>query len=303
MKRIKQSPIVDFVIIGAMKAGSTTLVDYLQQNVQLCFAKPKEPQYFSRYYDDWSVDSYESLWKFPDKICGEASTCYSRWPHYQNVPERLYKYNPDIKLIYILRNPIDRAYSHYRHNVLVDRINYSSFDEAIEKSDEIIMTSCYMAQIKQFLAFFPKEQLLLVNFDDLIHDDIDTINAIESFLGVNLSAKSDFTSVHSNEAGVGVTRANIRKKIDMMRNLPLMKQFVDICFSQDTRRNMRKLIYNKITDSSLVTKMATKKALKFDSLKVEHCEKISRDLERELVELEVFWGRDLSKWKTSKRIS
>lgn len=105
-------PAINFIIIGAMKVGSAILVDYLRQNQDLNLSKPKEPQFFSRKYGSWSVAEHELLWKEPTKICGEASTCYSRWPYYKDVPKRIFRYNPKIKVIYILRDPIQRAYSH-----------------------------------------------------------------------------------------------------------------------------------------------------------------------------------------------
>jgi len=296
MKGRNKEPVVDFIIIGAMKAGSTTLVDYMSQNESVEMSKPKEPQFFSRQYEAWSIERYESLWAEPKKTCGEASTCYSRWPYYKNVPQRIYSYNPGMKLIYILRNPIDRAYSHYRHNVLTDGISYSSFDDALLKSDEIVMSSMYMLQIDQFLVFFPRKQILLIDFDEMVKSNLSTINKIEAFLGLELTKENQLKTMSSNQAGIAITHRGFRKRLDNIRNLPVIKFLVDNLFQPNVRACIRFKV-DSLIKSSISEKMAKARVNKVDKLNDKQKKYLSDRLRSDIEALEQFWKRDLSHWK------
>ena len=184
-----------------MKSGTTTLNDYLSLNEDILMCPSKEPQFFSSKYDE-GIANYESLWSDTSKVCGEASTCYSRWPFYQDVPKRIASYNTSMKLIFIMRDPVERAYSHFRHNVLTDQFKYKSFSDALLKSDEIRLTSMYMTQIEKFLEFFPKDQMLLIDFDVLTKNPIMTINEIEIFLNVHIdivAKDSELLSLTDND--------------------------------------------------------------------------------------------------------
>ena len=108
----------DFMLIGAMKSGTTTLHAYLSRHPGLFLCTPKEPGFFSR--DERyarGLDWYRELFTDaqPEQLCGEASTCYSRWPHFENAAPRIAADVPGAKLLYITRDPVERAYSHYRH--------------------------------------------------------------------------------------------------------------------------------------------------------------------------------------------
>ena len=115
----------DFIIIGAAKAGTTTLHHYLDLNPQIYMSSPKEPCFFS---DDEiyvkGVDWYSSLFSSakPDQACGEASTRYSPYPQYTEAAPRMAELLPHVKLIYIMRHPVDRAYSHHVHEMKSPRV-------------------------------------------------------------------------------------------------------------------------------------------------------------------------------------
>jgi len=297
LEKIDQAYIVDFIMIGAMKAGSTTLADYLANSSEVCFSSNKEPQYFSRHFDDWSLQKYHELWSDPSMVCGEGSTCYSRWPKYQGVAKRIYEYNPKMKFVYILRHPIKRAYSHYVHNVVKGEFDYKSFDDALEKSDEIITSSQYMLQLKEYLQYFPAEQFLLVDFDDMVRSNHKVLNDIEEFLGVEKSEATQLETKHSNMAGKAASVGQVRKKIDKIRKLPVLKQLIDILFSRNMRSKIRKVITDWIKNSKLTTLLAKRKVKQFDKLNDEHIAYLSPIFESDIMELEQFWGRDLSHWR------
>ena len=115
--------LVDFFIVGAPKAGTTSLFYYLNKNKGICMSSIKEPNFFSSqdlkiqkiYYDSLILDNlkeYERIFtpKNKQQIIGEASVSYLFYP---NVANRIFDYNPRSKIIIILRDPVERAFSHY----------------------------------------------------------------------------------------------------------------------------------------------------------------------------------------------
>ncbi|MDA8347687.1 MAG: sulfotransferase, partial [Pseudomonadota bacterium] len=107
-------------IIGAMKSGTTSLHEYLDTHPQIAMSREKEPGYFVeelslRKGEDWYLSLFEQDARY--QYVGESSTHYTKLPLYRGVPERLFRFNPDARLIYIMRDPFDRVISHYWHAV------------------------------------------------------------------------------------------------------------------------------------------------------------------------------------------
>lgn len=172
---------IDFIIIGAQKSGTTSLFKYLSAHPRIYMPAEKEIEYFQN--DDKFSKGREWYYKRyfdnagSQEIKGEASTHYMM---YESVPGRIQSYYPDIKLIACLRNPIDRAYSHY--NMAVRRgVEKRSFkecvDDAIERghiSDseiddnlEYVMFGEYGRILKHYLNWFKPEQVKVVFSEDL----------------------------------------------------------------------------------------------------------------------------------------
>ncbi|MBE8232880.1 MAG: sulfotransferase domain-containing protein [Endozoicomonadaceae bacterium] len=291
-------PIVNFLIIGSMKSGTTTLSDYLSLNEEIAMCDPKEPQFFSQFYDK-GIAYYESQWTQANKICGEASTCYSRWPFYLDVAEKIALYNPKLKLIYIMRHPVERADSHYRHNVLIDGLAYSSFGHAVNSSAEILETSKYMQQLDKYLEYFPKDQILLLDFDELKEKPLLVINKIEDFVGANRSIqlKEGSKGAISNKAGVASGRRDVRQFFDKIRHLPMISFIVDKVFSQNYRAIIRKKIRQYIINSSLVRWYASLKVKRLREMQEQERKDFLSEVIPDIERLENLWGKDLSKWK------
>ena len=104
-------------IIGAMKAGTTTLHYLLDRHPDIFMSLEKEPQVFS----SKPLASYDDIFEGYDKqkYMGESSTAYTKLPDEPNIAKQIYDYNPDAKLIYLIREPMARAVSHYRHNIFM----------------------------------------------------------------------------------------------------------------------------------------------------------------------------------------
>jgi hypothetical protein len=190
----------EFIIIGAAKSGTTTLYEYLCRHPQVFMSTPKEPDFFSldaNYQQglEWYQDLFSSAQ--PDKVCGEASTTYSRLHQHPKTVERLAKVLPDVKLIYVMRHPVDRAYSFYRYRFkgsqenpqfLAERnelMTAKTFEEGIEQHSEFLDSSYYLYQIEKYLEYYPKASFLFLLMEDLIEQPAETLSKICHFLGVD----------------------------------------------------------------------------------------------------------------------
>ena len=207
----------DFVIIGAMKAGTTSLYDFIIKHPAIAPASRKELHYFS-----WR-HIYGELWyrtNFPTKISkyyfykktgqkllsGEATSSYLFYPM---IPERMKKVLPDVKLIVILRNPVNRAYSDY---CMVFRNNKEqlSFEKAIELEEKrcigerermiqdpsfapehyrihsYLARGVYADQLEDWFKHYDREKFLILTTEDFRKDPQKTLDQVFDFLGVSL---------------------------------------------------------------------------------------------------------------------
>jgi hypothetical protein len=187
----------DFLIIGAAKSGTSTLYQHLTRHPRIYMSTIKEPCFFDADVAwDKGLDWYRSLFADagPEQICGEASTNYTRWPQVPDVPARISKILPDVKLIYILRHPVDRAYSHYVHRytkeVCPGQPFEETFEEFVEHDPMCLDSSDYLLQINQYLEYFPRESFLFLLLDDLKRDPEALLRNAFRFLGVD--EKADF---------------------------------------------------------------------------------------------------------------
>jgi hypothetical protein len=219
-----QGRLPDFVVIGSPKCGTTTLYGYLCRHARVFVSTPKEPEFFARdtIYAK-GLDWYKALFKDaqPGQIVGEASTAYTRYPELLDSVPRLAEHLPHAKLIYMVRNPTDRAYSEFVQRVKTVRnvtqggtqkevfeffspmdkavflwlqaVEQSrardrsvvSFEEYLGVDDRVIETSRYAQQIERYLKYYPREQLLLLFFEDLIADPAGMCQRVFQFLGVD----------------------------------------------------------------------------------------------------------------------
>lgn len=214
---------VDFMIIGAMKSGTTTLADMLSQHPDICFSRKKEPHFFSK-TGNWqlNIDDYKALYTPTEgQLCGEASTSYACYPEFNKTTYKsLYEFNPELKIIYIMRHPIDRMVSHYMHTYLRGYIN-SSFEEAVMHHTSYVNRTRYFTQIKPYLECFGPERVFLLTFEEFLSDKQSVLQRMASFLEIDYSRMGDFKDVHSNKS-IGSAKKSI--KIDQLRSAQWTKQ-------------------------------------------------------------------------------
>ena len=182
-----------FIIIGTMKGGTTSLHLYLSQHPEVCMSAAKEPNYFieARNFGK-GLDWYRSLFADHTKVCGEASPVYSKRHRHEGVPERLRDVVPHVRLIYVLRDPIDRIVSHYLHNQVIGREtrSLSAAIAARAYRNNYVRTSLYAFQLDAFLRCFSLERILIVTAENLKDRRTETLEKIFRFIGVDPDFKS-----------------------------------------------------------------------------------------------------------------
>jgi hypothetical protein len=175
----------DFIVIGAMKSATTTLHEQLARQPGVFMCRPKEPNFFSddeNYARGWRW--YESLFR-PAGVAdvrGESSTHYAKLPTYPRTVERMVRDLPRLKLIYVMRHPIDRLVSQYVHEVTTGRVT-GGLRDALGRHPELMDYSRYGMQLQPFLDAYGFGSVLPVFFQRLVTHSQAELERIGRFLG------------------------------------------------------------------------------------------------------------------------
>lgn len=231
----------NFLIIGAAKCATTTLWETFRRHPQIFMPEMKEPLFFSR--DDmfalgWSW--YEGLFSEGDgKVAiGEATTCYTKQMTFPNASQRIAKHLPDTKLIYIVRDPLERIESHWRHLLL--RSHDVSFDECLRQPD-VIDASCYWQQISAYRSYFPDERILVLFLEEFARDTDAGLKRCYEFLGVDPSLGGLDPSIDMNVGkGARVDGPLIRfvRKVPGLESLKRAAPALSRAMGEKLRRTM-----------------------------------------------------------------
>jgi hypothetical protein len=183
-------------LLGAQKAGTTQLASYLAQHPEICLASPKEPDYFTQHWEK-GLGWYESVFADNSKCLIDASTSYSCAPlpkhftqdleaksAYSGIAERIYNTSPQAKFIYIMRDPVQRAYSAYLHQVRAG-IENKTFAQSLQNNTYYMRTSHYAGQLDLYLEYFPISQFKFVFFEDFIRDPHEEVKKCFEFLALD----------------------------------------------------------------------------------------------------------------------
>lgn len=214
----------NFLVIGAMKSGTTSLYHYLRAHPQVYMPDLKEVDFFTAELNwgkgwKWYARQFTDA-KLQERALGEASTSYTKHPRYTGVPERIARHLPNVKLIYVLRNPIDRMRSHYQHNVALGE-EKAPIEEALLSNPSYLDTSRYALQLERYLDHFPRERILLFSAEELRHQRVDTMRKVLTFLEVDPDAE---ISTLQEEFYKTEERAAVPAPVAAVRNL-LKKTF------------------------------------------------------------------------------
>jgi len=198
-------------IIGAMKSGTTSLHEYLDTHPQIVMSQEKEPGYFVEelglhkgeewYFSRWTGVNGQHRYR------GESSTHYTKLPVFQGVPERLFRFNPDARLIYIMRNPFDRIVSHYWHAV---RDAYHGGElrpllKAVKEDPEYLAFSDYATQLEPYFERFGRGAVQTLTFESLLEDPQREVNRIYAWLGLPSHSIGDKSGKAHNQKPKDIT--------------------------------------------------------------------------------------------------
>jgi hypothetical protein len=230
----------NFLIIGAMKGGTTSLWHYLRSHPQVFMPQRKEPHFFSD-AEVWSrgLEWYERHFSeaSPTAVAfGEASTSYSKHPDYPGVPARIASVIPDVRLIYVIRQPIERMRSQYLHHVAKGR-EHDPVEKALLSKPTYLNCSRYAMQIACYLEHFHRDQLLVLASEDLRNDRIPTLRRVYEFLEIDegwLSPTVDYEFYRTDE------RRKVRPAALKMRRLPGVRSLGQLVPSPVKARAMKR---------------------------------------------------------------
>ncbi len=169
-----------------MKSGTSSLYQWLAAQPEFALPEVKEPHFFSR-DEVWrrGLDWYgERFSDEPGRLVGEASTSYTNPDHCDKAAQRAASVVSDARLIYVLRHPVDRMRSHYRHLLWRAQERRSLLEVLGDPDNAVTRRSCYFACVGPFLERFPREQVCIVRFEDLISDDAPAWPVVLNHLGV-----------------------------------------------------------------------------------------------------------------------
>jgi len=188
------------IIIGAMKCGTSSLYNYLIKHPAICPSAVKEPEFFSSNQTyGHKVDHYEDLWDFDPNVhryALEASTGYTKYAVEKDVPETIYKYGIMPKFIYIVRDPFERILSH--HGFARYQVDVGSDWSVV--SDHMINVSNYYLQLRQYRKYFSKEQILIIDFDDVTSDPQSVLTKVFRFLDLpEMQIPKKFSAVNKTK--------------------------------------------------------------------------------------------------------
>ena len=285
----------NFLILGAQKAGTTSLFNYLGQHPEVYASPIKEPHFFDHEGEKrpyagpgripgpavQSLKEYEGLFAGVrgEKAVGEASPTYLYLP---GVAERVKRRLPEARLIAILRDPTERAYSAYQHAVRNGREPLRSFAAALADEDRRVREGWhpiyhyrgrgfYHAQLSRYFDLFGREQVRVCLYDDLRSDPFGMLRGIFRFLGVSDSFTPD-TSTRYNLSGVPKNRAvaGLVKRLGGLT--PAVKRVVPF----ETRQRIKGRIFVKAPPLEPAVRRELVEAYREDVLRLEDL--IGRDL-------------------------
>jgi len=187
-RRTKVGRLPNFLIIGAMKGGTTALYRYLQPHPEVFMPAVKALEFFLADADrSRRLEWYRQQFAGADEhvvAVGEASNAYTKFPQFRGVPERIASQIPDVRMIYLVRDPIDRIRSHYQTRVWQGD-ERAPIETAVFDDPRYVDYSRYWLQLEQYLSWFPPEQILVITTEGLRNERKGSLRRVFEFLGVD----------------------------------------------------------------------------------------------------------------------
>ncbi len=275
----------NFIIIGAGKCGTTSLYNYLHQHPQIYLCPQKEtyffvPEHIRSKFKPWGAitnfDDYANLFKdaSKDSVVGEISTTYYR---YADSAKQIYLTLPQVKIIAILRDPASRAFSDYQMHFRKGN-EKEEFDTLISPENRFIKPGFYYSELIPYFELFPREQIKIFLFTDLVKNSTTFIRDLFEFIEVNPQFTPD-TKTKGREGGLpkNQTLNTILTKPNPLRKFTasVLSLFIPLSLRQKIRTN---LVKQNIQAAKLSPELRQRliEIYRYDILKLQ--ELIDRDL-------------------------
>lgn len=249
---------LDFLVIGAAKSGTTSLFNYLSAHPDIYMPRAKEIGFFSSERDypkgrEWYLNEWFKG-AAPARICGEASPQYM---FTSGVAQRIHDCFPDVKLIAVLRDPIERTFSHYRHSRRYGAVDVASFasyldcafgpgdDERARGYRAVLSYSQYGRILGEYFEVFPREQLHVLFFEDLRRDPRAVMAELLARLGARGPIEASvFEQTHNQGGAIRFPRLTpiARKVFDTAYQQEWLRDAVVRVFTRDRLRRWRWMI-------------------------------------------------------------
>ena len=243
------SRLPDFLIIGAMKSGTTTLFHDLATHPRVFFPIHKELGFSinltqPKILTDQGRAEYAQFFvkAEDDQLVGEASTVYTKRPTFEDTPKRaLELLGPNIKLLYIIREPIKRLISHYHHELFREVIS-DPIEEELPRHPEMVQYSRYAMQLEPWIETFGREALKVIRFEDYVADRVAGCAAALEHLGLDPGKLSlDIETAHNQTQGKPLSKGWVFR----LSKTPVYEKFVRPMISMHTRKKLQNLLLPK----------------------------------------------------------
>jgi hypothetical protein len=236
----------DFLIIGAMKSGTTTLYEDLSGNPRVFFPLDKEP---GNLVSDTVLEpegrrTYAALFERAEaqQLCGEASTSYTQMPEVTGCAERAHRLmGAELRLVYLVREPVARAVSHHYHEYSAGRAA-PDFDAEIRRLAYLVDYGRYAMQLTPWLECFGPERVLVLRFEDFVADRAGHVRRISEFLGVEARVEAiDVDARFNVSEGKAVAVGGSKRLV----NNPLYRGLLRPLLPRGLRRRLGSLLLPK----------------------------------------------------------
>lgn len=200
-------------IIGAPKAGTTSLHSYLGQHPEIQMSAIKEPRFFAGPangfpYPEDKVDSlaeYERLFDPASPVRGESSTDYAVHPRREGAPQRIKELVPEARFVYLVRDPVARTVSHYRMAAALfgerRSLNQALREDLDHPDSAYVVPSLYATQLELYLRHFDRERFLVLDQAELLGGRRQALSRVFAFLGVRDEIDERLLDGQLNESG------------------------------------------------------------------------------------------------------
>jgi len=272
----------NFITIGGQKCGTTSLHYYMRAHPEISVSRIKETRFFCD-PGNWhkGLGWYVQLFPKNARVRIESSPSYTNYPTERDVPQRIRDIIPEVRFLYVVRDPIDRAISHYIHE-FANSVEHRPIEVALSDLDNnpYIQRSLYFMQLEQFFKFFDESRFFIVYHKDLLLKRIETLRSVFKFLDV----RSDVWSTEFNI----IRHPSVQKRRNTAIGMAIQRLFGDKIFSKlhgYQRHWFKKIFYTPVSQPIIRPTLSR-------DLRRRLCQVFSSDVKH----LEEYSSRSFSHW-------